>query len=732
MDDWHALWVEALRAIPGGRSIEDAGRFEVPLSGWTATEIERAVEGHGLKLSPPASRALSTARSAPQTPTQTAAGSDPGWLRRRDGGRWQPRRHPSRGRQFARTTHRRSAGRSQHGRRPLARAGNARGRAGTARDRRRARCARARPGEHALARAGAALDRPRLDRDGRRAGDHHLDPLGRPARAPHDPRWLDSAQRSPPRAPLGRERSCARRVADRGEGAHDDARDRRHDRVARSSARGVLDPRRRAGSRRRSRRPDPGGHRDLGRRRGRRLPSTPERARRPGRRRSSCLGLAARRARPIHPPAPGFDDPGGEPLRRAHDRIGRRQPAAARPLARGRCRSRRPESRRGAAAVPTGRRGLRARAPAGLPRRRAGSRQDDRGLGDPGGRRRVSRHRRHAGLAQAQLAAGDQDLAPGAPRREHLGSLAGQPRRCRDRRLQLRDRRRPARGPRRAPGSGPDPRRVPLRQEPVGGEDARRARARRPARTRRAPPPAHRHPGGQSAGGARQPASRARSPFRVRLAHDLQEALQHGQLAPAPPPGAAELLLPAPQEGGRARAAPGQAPRGGHRAAGQRGRVPVGRAQLHPLARGSARRGRVEPCQARRPGGGARSDDRAAQARRRGQAGRGARVDRRLPPVGGATRRLRPSPSDPGGGAASGFRRARGSRAPIRPRSGRRTSAGSRRTTGRACASARSRSARTASRSRRRPTSPSSSSAGRRRSTLRRRIASIGSVRSSG
>jgi SWI/SNF-related matrix-associated actin-dependent regulator 1 of chromatin subfamily A len=58
MNDWQSFGIEQLRAIPGGREVEDADRFEVPLTTWTQDAIEAAVEGHGLRLSPSCELAL--------------------------------------------------------------------------------------------------------------------------------------------------------------------------------------------------------------------------------------------------------------------------------------------------------------------------------------------------------------------------------------------------------------------------------------------------------------------------------------------------------------------------------------------------------------------------------------------------------------------------------------------------------------------------------------------------
>ena len=63
-------------------------------------------------------------------------------------------------------------------------------------------------------------------------------------------------------------------------------------------------------------------------------------------------------------------------------------------------------ARRGAPAFPVGGRPLRARRPADVPRRRAGSREDGRGAGGAGGRRRIPGGRRLPGVVEAQLAAG--------------------------------------------------------------------------------------------------------------------------------------------------------------------------------------------------------------------------------------------------------------------------------------------------------------------------------------
>ncbi len=58
LDDWSSLALETLRSIPGTRTVEAAGRTEVPLTRWTAAAIRDCVEAHSLRLSPAAARAL--------------------------------------------------------------------------------------------------------------------------------------------------------------------------------------------------------------------------------------------------------------------------------------------------------------------------------------------------------------------------------------------------------------------------------------------------------------------------------------------------------------------------------------------------------------------------------------------------------------------------------------------------------------------------------------------------
>ena len=81
----------------------------------------------------------------------------------------------------------------------------------------------------------------------------------------------------------------------------------------------------------------------------------------------------------------------------------RGRPPLARPRAARRFAAEARAGRR-AAPVPARGRRLRAARPAHVPRRRAGARQDGAGAGRAGGRRRLPRHRRLPGLAQAQLA----------------------------------------------------------------------------------------------------------------------------------------------------------------------------------------------------------------------------------------------------------------------------------------------------------------------------------------
>ncbi len=97
-----------------------------------------------------------------------------------------------------------------------------------------------------------------------------------------------------------------------------------------------------------------------------------------------------------------------ERARRAARRAARRRPPRS---ARSRARPRRADRRRGrrarrrARAVSVGRRALRARGAARLPRRRAGARQDRRGARGARGRRRLPGDRRLPGVDEARLAA---------------------------------------------------------------------------------------------------------------------------------------------------------------------------------------------------------------------------------------------------------------------------------------------------------------------------------------
>lgn len=58
LDEWTFLWAEELRGIPGTRTIEAAGRAEVPLTPWTAGTIQAVVRANGLRLSPACELAL--------------------------------------------------------------------------------------------------------------------------------------------------------------------------------------------------------------------------------------------------------------------------------------------------------------------------------------------------------------------------------------------------------------------------------------------------------------------------------------------------------------------------------------------------------------------------------------------------------------------------------------------------------------------------------------------------
>lgn len=76
MDDWAWLWAEELRGIPGGRAQRDAGRFEVPLTPWTAAAIEATVATHGLRLSPACDLCLREALGGTAEPGAAAEGGE--------------------------------------------------------------------------------------------------------------------------------------------------------------------------------------------------------------------------------------------------------------------------------------------------------------------------------------------------------------------------------------------------------------------------------------------------------------------------------------------------------------------------------------------------------------------------------------------------------------------------------------------------------------------------------
>ena len=65
-DDCASLGTEALKAIPGTRSVSAAGRVEVPIATWTRDSIREIVDTYALRLSPPARRALDGS-PAPET-----------------------------------------------------------------------------------------------------------------------------------------------------------------------------------------------------------------------------------------------------------------------------------------------------------------------------------------------------------------------------------------------------------------------------------------------------------------------------------------------------------------------------------------------------------------------------------------------------------------------------------------------------------------------------------------
>ncbi len=169
-------------------------------------------------------------------------------------------------------------------------------------------------------------------------------------------------------------------------------------------------------------------------------------------------------------------------------------------------------ARRRADAVPACRRRLRARAPPSVPCRRAGPRQDDPGARDGSGRSRVPGGGRLPGLAQAELAARDRDLAAGPYRRSP--SRAAPARTSKARTSSFSTTRSPPRTSRRSGELAP---RALILDEshyvknPVAVQHQGRARAGREPGARRAPPGAHRHAGRQPSGRAGAAAPRART-----------------------------------------------------------------------------------------------------------------------------------------------------------------------------------------------------------------------------
>ena len=65
MDDWSYLWSEELKSVPGGRDVPGVGRFEVPISSWTAQAVSSIVTANHLKLSPACELALRDALEGP-------------------------------------------------------------------------------------------------------------------------------------------------------------------------------------------------------------------------------------------------------------------------------------------------------------------------------------------------------------------------------------------------------------------------------------------------------------------------------------------------------------------------------------------------------------------------------------------------------------------------------------------------------------------------------------------
>lgn len=76
LDDWPYLWAEELKAVPGTRHLAAAGRFEVPLSPWTAATIGEVVRANGLRLSPACELALRDALEGPGPPASAEPADD--------------------------------------------------------------------------------------------------------------------------------------------------------------------------------------------------------------------------------------------------------------------------------------------------------------------------------------------------------------------------------------------------------------------------------------------------------------------------------------------------------------------------------------------------------------------------------------------------------------------------------------------------------------------------------
>ena len=349
-------------------------------------------------------------------------------------------------------------------------------------------------------------------------------------------------------------------------------------------------------------------------------------------------------------------------------------------------------ARRRAAPVPARRRRLRAARAADVPRRRAGPRQDRAGARRARGGRRLARRRHLPREPQAQLAARDASAGSRTARSPSSRAPARSRRPPTSRSSTTTSSTRTARGSRCASrrrscstSRTTSRTRAPSARRPCGGSRTSLAARRAAAR-------AHRHAGDEPRRGADRPAAHHRPARGLRLGRALRPPLPGHRRGGADPLAPAAQLLRPPREGRRAAPAARQAPGRGAGRARQRARVPARRGGRDRLAaRAAARPARARP-QGRRGAArrAARAAQRAAPARLARQGRRRAGVDRGLPRLRRAARRLRRPPRDAGPARRALPRRA----APARPRLDQRARGGRPGVPGRRVAAARLRDAR--------------------------------------